>query len=740
MPRLLVKKREEIIEEYVVKKSKIKIFIGSRKGNDIVLADKNVSESHSTIIFENNGYIIKDQNTMIGTKVNSRAITESVLNFGDEILIGDYKISFLDDVLYKQDVLIPQYYLIGIYGKFYGKKCFLKKDGDTFIGREALSPRGIENDIVLLGDMTVSKGHAKISSIHGQYSITDVGSTGGVAINGEKLGQLNTLPISLGDEISIGRTIFRVVDYFTENYSLPLKQKLKMLNFVRTISILISLVILSVSIYLLFNGYSTYSSLTAPLSKVDLSLNTTWSKEIPVKADYSSYNITSTPLVADLNGDGVNDIAMLSSNGFLYAWNGTSNNKLWNPIEVPNSGIGSLVADDINNDGILDIIIAGDLSLLYVVDGQTGNIIRRETLGGVISETTPAVCDLDGDGKKDIVVVAEDGTVHFLYSPGFDSTYNKVSEFVDGPIYASPVILNRKNFSPFVVIANYDSKVFFIDGRTRTKKTVNLLEETGKVHFMAAAPAIGDLNGDGFDEVIVQSNVPQYISAIDLTKNFSVRWTYSIEPAPPSNLKFSASPLLSDFNGDGICDVAVLSANGTVQILKGNTSYPSGEMLWKLSIPESKRIISSPSAYDFDRDGINEIVFGTEDGKIVIAKSNIKRKELEVMADIKASNLAITSTPILADINGDGLVDILYTNIQDSIQIINTNAKAIKEIQIWPMFLANAKHTSVFSDKQFKVNSLKKMITGFVIFVLFILYKIRKIINKAKKRVKVVYL
>lgn len=740
MPRLLVKKREEIIEEYIVKKSKIKIFIGSKKGNDIVLADENVSENHCTIIYENTGYIIKDQNTMMGTKVNSGAITESVLNFGDEISIGDYKISFLDDVIYKKDVLVPQYYLIGIYGKFYGKKFFLKKDGDTFIGREFLSPRGIENDIVLSGDMTVSKGHAKISSIHGQYSITDVGSTGGVAINGEKLGQLNTLQIALGDEISIGRTIFRVVDYFTENYSSPLKQKIKMLSFFRYFSVLISLSALLISIYLLFSGYSMYSALTSSLPKVNLSLNTTWTKEIRVKDDYSSYDITSTPLVADLNGDGNNDIAMLTSAGFLYAWNGVNNDELWkSPIEIQNSGIGSLVSDDINNDGIADIIVAGDFSLIYIIDGQTGNIIRREVLGGVISETTPVVCDLDGDGKKDIVVVSEDGNVHFMYSPGFDSTYTKFSEFIDGPIYASPVILSRKDFSPFVVVANYDSKIFFIDGKTRTKKTVNLLEATGKAHLVAGTPAIGDINGDGIDEVVVQSNVPQYVSAIDTTK-FSVMWTYFVEPVPPSDLRFNASPIVSDFNGDGICDVAVLSANGMVQILKGNTTYPSGEMLWKLSLPEAKRTISSPSAYDFDKDGINEIVFGTEDGKLVVVKSNPKRKELEIMSDIKASNLAITSTPILADINGDGLIEILYTNIQDYIQIVKTNAKTIKKLKIWPMFLANAQHTSVFSDKALKNISLEKMFAGFIVLFLFILFKIRKIISKAKKRVKVIYL
>ncbi len=718
MPRLLVKKKEEIISEYISKKNKLRIFIGSKKGNDIVIPDKNVSEHHCTIIFENNSYTLKDQNTIMGTQINFRSITEATLNFGDEICIGDYKILFLDDALNKQDVVIPQYYFIGIYGKFYGKKYFLKSNGDTFIGRENLSPRGIENDVVLSGDMTVSKGHAKISAVQGQYTITDVGSTGGVAINGEKLGQLNSSQLALGDEISIGRTIFRVVDYFTEDYSLPAKQHLLALKLFRIIKILFTILILAFSCISIGIGYTSFSLLNSAPSKLSLSLDLNWNKEIPLRADTSNYDISTTPVIGDFDNDGTNDIAMLSSAGFLYAWSGKNGDKLWKPIEIYNSGVASLVCDDVNNDDVIDIIAVSESSLIYIIDGQTGNIIRREVLGGVISAMTPVVCDLDGNGKKDIVVASEDGTVHFLYSPGFDSDYLKYSEFIDGPLYASPVILSRKDFSPFVVIANYDSKVYFIDGKTRTKKTVNLSELTGKAHLVAGAPAIGDINGDGIDEVVVQSNVPQYVSAIDTSK-FSVMWTYFIEPVPPANLRSNASPIIADFNGDEICDVAVVSANGTVQILKGKTTYPSGEMLWKLNIQESKRLISSPSAYDFDKDGIPELVFGTEDGRIIVAKSNVKRKELEIMTDIKASNLAITSTPLLADINADKKIEILYTNLQDSIQVINTNAKTIKNLRIWPMFLANPQHTSHFSLKDYKNKYLYMMLIGLSLLLLF---------------------
>ena len=739
MPRLLLKKKEEIIAEYISRKNKLKIFIGNKKGNDIVIPDKNVSEHHCTIIFANNQYTLKDQNTIMGTQINYRSITEAPLNFGDEILIGDYKILFLDDALNKQDVVIPQYYLIGVYGKFFGKKYFLKSEGDTFIGRENLSPRGIENDVVLSGDMTVSKGHAKISAVQGQYTITDVGSTGGVAINGEKLGQLNSTSLALGDEISIGRTIFRLVDYFNEDYSLPSKQHILALKLYKLARALIFLFVICASLIALYFGYTTYSLVNSAPNKLNLALDLNWSKEIPLKADTSSYDITSTPVVADFDNDGKNDMAMLTSSGFLYAWNGATGDSLWKPMEVYNSGISSLVSDDVNNDGIPDIVAVSDSSLIYIVDGQTGNIIRREILGGHISEMTPVICDLDADGRKDVVVASEDGAVHFLYSPGFDSNYSKYSEFIDGPLYASPVILTRKDFSPFVVIANYDSKVYFIDGKTRTKKTINLLELTGKAHLVAGAPAVGDVNGDGIDEVIVQSNVPQYVSAINTSK-FSVMWTYFVEPVPPANLRFNAAPVVADFNGNGINDVAFVSANGTVQVLKGNTTYPSGEMLWKLALPESKRIISSPAVYDFDKDGIPELVFGTEDGKLVVAKSNPKRKEVEIMADIKASNLAITSTPILADLNGDKFIEILYTNLQDSIQIVTTNAKTLKNLRIWPMFLANPEHTSTFSLEKYKNSSLKLMGIGLVLLLIFFFFKIRSSIKKSKKKVKVTYL
>ncbi len=734
MPRLFLKRKEEILGEYVLRR-KPRIFIGSKKGNDILIKDKNISEHHCSIILTNDKYVVKDQNTITGTKVNGKTVTEKELEIGDEIGIGPYSVVMAPDVSATADA--PEYYLLGVYGKFLGRK-FSVKNTDTFIGRESYSPRGIENDIVLSGDMTVSKGHAKISLNGTQFTITDVGSTGGVAVNGLKVGQLNSMNIEPGDEISIGRSIFRFVSSKNQDYSFPSKQQIFLLKILKPFTLGITLLSLVVSFGLIWMGWSGLSLLKSSPQKLTLSLNTDFKKEIPLR-NLDEYDITSTPAIGDVNGDGKNDIIFLTAAGFLFGWDVKTGDPLWRQIEIFNSGQTSPMLADVNNDGIKDIVVLSDSSMMFIYDGQTGGIIRREILGGVISEMTPLVADLTGNGKMDVVVCSEDGGVHFLYNAGFESDFDRYTEYVEGPLYASPVLYKAKDFAPMVVVASYAGKAYFIDGKSRTKKTVDLVEKTGKAHLIAGAPAVGDITGDGIPEVIVQSNVPQYVSAIDVTK-FDVLWTYFVEPTPPAGLKHNASPIVADLTGNGIGDVFVVSANGSILGLRGKTGYPAGELLWKTQLPETKRMISSPAAYDFDKDGLLDFVIATEDGKIIVVKSNTRRKEFEILADIKASNTPITSSPLIADIFGIGKLQILFANSMDALQIVETDAKIITNLAVWPMFLGGPEHTGFEGLGKYKTNYMKKLIIGVVILIVFLFIRVRFAVSRNAKKVKVQFL
>ena len=137
MPKLLLKRKEEILGEYILRR-KPRIFVGSKRGNDILINDKNISEHHCTIILGEGGkYLLKDQNTIIGTKVNDRTVSEKELEIGDVIGIGPYSVILAPDI---PAANVKEYCLLGVYGKFLGKK-YTVKNGDTLIGREQFSPR-----------------------------------------------------------------------------------------------------------------------------------------------------------------------------------------------------------------------------------------------------------------------------------------------------------------------------------------------------------------------------------------------------------------------------------------------------------------------------------------------------------------------------------------------------------------------------------------------------------------------
>ncbi len=747
MPKILVKKKAEVIAEYRFNRKPI-INIGSSKGNDIIIIDKNISEYHCAIMKKENGYVIKDKNTLTGTRVNDASITEQPLRYDDVVNIGLHSIVFRpgskeeksEDETGRTMVLPAKMYnLLGIYGKFEGRKYEVSPNGDTYIGRENISPKGIPNDIVLAGDMTASKGHAKISCKDIHCQITDVGSTGGIAVNGNKVGQLNDISINPGDEIAIGRTIFRFVEADREDYGVPKNHRIFLLKIRQSFIMAVNILIVGAAATLLYFGLNGIQILSSKPGKLDVDINRYWSpEENPVRTTPPDYDVSSSPAIGDIKNDGKNEIVYLNSSGLLFAWEGKKGSMVWKPVEIFNSGKTSPLLYDMNGDGIKDIVVLSDTSMLYIIDGATGGIIRREMLGGSVSENSPAVGDLDGDGKPDVVTVSEEGMVSFIYSAGYENG-QKFTEYVDGPVYSSPVIIQAKNISPMVVIAANNGKVYFFDGKTRNKKTVDLTEKTGKAHLIAAAPCVGDLDGDGVPEVVVQSNVPQYVSAIDITR-FEVRWTYFIEPVPPAGLKHNASPVIVDVDGDGLGDVVAVSANGSIYALKGNTKYPTGELLWKLDFPQPNRLLSSPGLINIDKKGIFALVFGTKDGSIYIVKNNPVRREMEVMANVKASNSPITSSVAVGDVKGDGKIDIVYSNMLNNVQILNTNIRDFKSAVTWPEFLGNNFRSGQVLNRRQITNYIIYSILG--VFVLLILFIIRVALKKKKmsKRPRVAYL
>lgn len=79
-------------EDYKVFAGKNKI--GSASGCDIVINDASVSGEHATILFRENDFLIKDNFSTNGTRINGIMIEEGKLKDGDEIKLGNTLLKF----------------------------------------------------------------------------------------------------------------------------------------------------------------------------------------------------------------------------------------------------------------------------------------------------------------------------------------------------------------------------------------------------------------------------------------------------------------------------------------------------------------------------------------------------------------------------------------------------------------------------------------------------------------------
>jgi len=92
MPKLVIKKRDFVVNNVSIPEDVLAFTIGSEQGNDIIISDESVSYYHLQFEKQNNEYYIRDLQSQSGTFVNGTRITaRTILNNHDQIGIGNHK-------------------------------------------------------------------------------------------------------------------------------------------------------------------------------------------------------------------------------------------------------------------------------------------------------------------------------------------------------------------------------------------------------------------------------------------------------------------------------------------------------------------------------------------------------------------------------------------------------------------------------------------------------------------------
>ncbi len=320
---------------------------------------------------------------------------------------------------------------------------------------------------------------------------------------------------------------------------------------------------------------------------------------------------------------------------------------------------------------------------------------------------TPAVGDLDGDGQAEIVagtirgllfVVGADGTLRDGFPVSQDPVAFTDPDFVmDEGFFGSPALGDLDGDGDLEIVApGMDQQVYawHHDGSEVAGWPVTAIhpEWTDRGSRIVSSPAVGDLDGDGRDDVAISTNElldgdDALTYAIASDGSFFEGWPVNLycpenEVLPYVGEGMPISPALGDFDEDGQVEITTHAMVGyeTVLDLDGSEllfTYKSASFYGDNSNMDDSLLlpfVNNPSLADLTGDGIPDVVSGgagfgylegmDDDGHMishdhaVAAWDGTDGDFLDGFPQ-QIEDLQFFLNPAVVDIDGDGAMEII---------------------------------------------------------------------------------
>ncbi len=314
--------------------------------------------------------------------------------------------------------------------------------------------------------------------------------------------------------------------------------------------------------------------------------------------------------------------------------------RLWEYPMVPPVFAAPAVGD-VDGDGREEVVAADSAGNLAVL-AEDGTLEWRApgAMGRVCADSCPAIADLDGDGRAEILVGDTAGTLSCIENGGalrwqFTGDGTQMGPVLVADLYDIP--------GQEIIVTSHDGHIYTLSAAGEWLWDIYRADDL----FPNSTPVLADVDGDGTPELYVGGGLHHFYR-IDLR-------TANVALEENVYLHVNSAIAATDIDGDGADEVLFGNKGGQTWC------YGMDGFKWTHELRKSS-LYAAPIIVDLDGDPELEIIFHSSQMDLHVFESD-GSMSFSAMTLVKCP-----VTPLAGDLDGDGMLDLVSTSLTGGLQ------------------------------------------------------------------------